>query len=110
MDDVAKVRDGHYDKAVLLSYRSATVKRVVRSTLAAEGYAISEAAELLEWNRYVVAELIAVPGTTLAEIEGHAGQIPGVVYTDSHSLADTVAKDAGTNSDRRFRLVVAMLR
>jgi hypothetical protein len=61
--DINKVRDGAYDKGVLLSYRTATVKRVVRSTLSSEGYAISETAELLEWTRYVRHRLERCAGT-----------------------------------------------
>ena len=38
-------------------YKSATVKRVVRSTLAAEAYAISEAVEAAQLIRYVLLEL-----------------------------------------------------
>ena len=108
--DINKVRDGAYDKGVLLSYRTATVKRVVRSTLSSEGYAISETAELLEWTRYVIAELVMEPGTDLSDVQAHAESIQSVVFTDSHGLADTVAKDTSANADRRFKLVVAMLR
>ena len=48
-NDVEAVCNGRYDLAVLLSWRSGTIKRVVRSTLAAEGYAISETSEQVEW-------------------------------------------------------------
>ena len=43
LDDV--VYNGHYDCCRVEVARLATVKRVVRSTLAAEGYATSEAVE-----------------------------------------------------------------
>ena len=33
-----------------------------------------------------------------------------IVYTDSDSLESTVSKDAGNVADKRFRIVVAMLR
>ena len=66
--DIQKIRDGAYDKCVLLSFRTATIKRVVRSTLASEGYAVSEAAELLEWTRYVIAEMLMPPDTELAQV------------------------------------------
>ena len=108
--DIAKIQNGAYDKGVLLSYRTATVKRVVRSTLASEGYAVSEATDLLEWTRYVIAEITSPPGTELALVQEAAEKITSVVFTDSHGLADTVAKDTSANADRRFKLVVAMLR
>ena len=108
--DIAKIQNGAYDKGVLLSYRTATVKRIVRSTLASEGYAVSEATDLLEWTRYVIAEITSPPGTELALVQEAAEKITSVVFTDSHGLADTVAKDTSANADRRFKLVVAMLR
>ena len=102
--------DGRYDLAVLLSWRSATIKRVVRSTLAAEGYAISEAAELAEWLKQVLEEM-QIPGRIDPRIvEEKAEKRLSVVCTDSDSLESTVGKDAGSVADRRFRIVVAMLR
>jgi hypothetical protein len=108
--DIAKIQNGSYDKCLLLSLRTATIKRIVRSRLASEGYAISEAADLLEWTRYVIAEITLAPGTELALVQEAAEKIQSVVFTDSHGLADTVAKDTSANADRRFKLVVAMLR
>ncbi len=35
---------------------------------------------------------------------------PMIVVTDSQNLADTVHSDAGSTNDKRFRIVVAMLR
>ncbi len=86
------------------------IKRVVSSTLASEGHAVSEAAELLEQTRYVIAEMMMPTDTELAQARGYAESIPSVVFTNSHGLADAVAKDTSANADRRFKLVVAMLR
>ena len=52
-----KVWQGDYHLALTISWRSSTVKRVVRSTLAAEGYATSEALEQGQWLRFVLMEL-----------------------------------------------------
>jgi hypothetical protein len=71
---------------------------------------VSEATDLLEWTRYVIAEITSPPGTELALVQEAAEKITSVVFTDSHGLADTVAKDTSANADRRFKLVVAMLR
>ena len=101
-ENIEKVQQGRYECAVLLSFRSATIKRVVRSTLSSEGYAISEAAELTEWTRQVIAEIRSPPGTSLRTIERSAEQIPAAVYTDSNNLYDTVGKDAGAVNDRRL--------
>ena len=86
------------------------MKRVVRSTLAAEGYAVSEAAEQTEWVKQVLEEVQQPAGTRLGVVEKLAESRKSVVYTDSGSLTDTIAKDAGKVADRRFRIVVAMLR
>ncbi len=70
--DIQKIRDGSYDKSVLLSFRTATIKRVVRSTLVSEGYAVSEAAELVEWTRYGIAEMVMPTDTELAQVQENA--------------------------------------
>ena len=46
-----KVIEGHYELSVIFMFLSAVVRRVVRSTLAAEGYSISETQETAEWFR-----------------------------------------------------------
>ena len=107
---VTQVMDGRYDLAVLVSWKSGTVKRVVRSTLAAEGYAISEAGELTVWLTQCLTELHMPPGTDLKMIEQIASTHKTFVFTDSGSLSETVKKDAGMVADRRFRIVVAQLK
>ena len=64
--------NGAYDLAVVLSFRSSTIKRIVRSTIASEGYAVTEAAELTEWTRHVLAEMLLPSGEQLHEVEGRA--------------------------------------
>ena len=46
----------------------------------------------------------------MREVEATACSRPVIVCTDSHNLADTVQFDAGTTSDKRLRIVTAMLR
>ena len=41
----------------LVYWTSSTIKRVVRSTLAAEAYSVSEAVEEAQWLRSVLAEM-----------------------------------------------------
>ena len=106
----AKLLSGHFETGHLISYKSGTIKRVVRSTLASEAYSISEAAEQAEWIRHVLHELHSGPTISLREVESTACSRPVIVCTDSHNLADTVQSDAGTTSDKRLRIVTAMLR
>ena len=102
-----KLLSGHFELGHLISYKSGTIKRVVRSTLALEAYSISEAAEQAEWIRNVLHELHPGPSTSLRELEATASSRPVIVCTDSHNLADTVQSDAGATSDRRLRIVTA---
>ena len=60
----AKLLSGHFELGHLISYKSGTIKRVVRSTLASEAYSISEAAEQAEWVRHVLHELHSGPSIT----------------------------------------------
>ena len=68
-EHVTQVCKGRYDLCVPVSWRSATIKRVVRSTLAAEGYAVSEATEQTEWLKQVLEEVQQPPGVRLGVVE-----------------------------------------
>ena len=105
------VIQGRFDLATLVSWHSGTVKRVVRSTLAAEGYASCESSESVLWLRYLLAEAHN-PGMPLKEVESRSSKWPGIVLSDSNSLTTTVNTDvSGSQStDRRLRIVIAMLR
>ena len=107
---VPLISKGRYDLCSVISWKSATIKRVVRSTLAAEGYAVSEAAEQSILLKQVLAECLKPPGVRLSEVERAANADINTVYTDSGSLSDTVLKDTGRCADKRFKIVVAMLR
>ena len=53
--DVEEYHNGRCDRGWPMSWTSSTIKRVVRSTLAAEAYAVSEAGEDAEYIRSVLA-------------------------------------------------------
>ena len=82
-------------------FLSGVVRRVVRSTLAAEGCSISECQETCEWLRMVIADMVGKRCASLKEVERYAEAWPMVVVTDSQSLADTVHSDAGSTNDER---------
>ena len=46
----------------------------------------------------------------LKNVEKESLKRPAIVFTDSDSLANTVKKDVGQSHDKRFRIVVSMLR
>ena len=105
------VVSGRFDLSILVGWHSGTVKRVVRSTLAAEGYASCESSEALLWTRYLLAEMYN-PGIPLKDLENQSSKWPGVVLSDCNSLTTTVNTDVSGNqsADRRLRIVIAMLR
>jgi hypothetical protein len=104
------VMDGRYDLCRLVVAKSATVKRVVRSTLAAEGYACSEAVETGYYARVLLEEMCGKPGRKTAIVEADSGKRLLETVTDSNSLEDSVKTDAGQPSDKRLRIVMSMLR
>ncbi|CAE8625872.1 unnamed protein product [Polarella glacialis] len=106
---------GDFSLGVLWTWVSATVKRVVRSTLAAEAYAVSEAAEFAQMMCQLLTEItqpvaVGAAPQTLKALEQCSAQRPVMVITDSQNLASTVGKDATAVADKRLRIVVAMLR
>ena len=48
--------------------------------------------------------------SSLTNVEKECLKGPALVFTDSESLASTVKKDAEQSLDKRFRIVVSMLR
>ena len=108
--DIPKVIDGDYTLALPLLLQSSTIKRVVRSTLVAEGYATSEIVESGIYFRNVVEEAFGKPGRSPGMIERDAKRRKVLILTDSNSLDDSVHNDKGVPSDKRFRIVVAALR
>ena len=53
----AAIGSSDFRNVIPLMYKPATVKRVVRSTLAAEAYAVSEATETAQLLRHALLEL-----------------------------------------------------
>ncbi|CAE8636689.1 unnamed protein product [Polarella glacialis] len=94
---------------MMWTWASATIKRVVRSTLAAEAYAISEAAEFGHLLRQLLQQ-VHHPELTLKQLEAAAPTGALLVVTDSQNLATNVPKDTSAVTDKRLRIVITMLR
>ena len=103
------LKTGRFDLSTIISWQSSTIKRVVRSTLAAEGYAVSEGLESAQWFRHMLTEA-HMARSSRKNVEKESLKRPAIVFTDSDSLANTVNKDVGQSHDKRFRIVVSMLR
>ena len=98
----------------LVYWTSRTIRRVVRSTLAAEAYSVSEAVEDAQWLRSVLAAMWpSVPSSlprSLRTVEMDSLRRPTVTLSDSFNLCQAVESDKGTGSDKRLRIVTVMLR
>ena len=105
---------GEFQLGHLVHWTSSTIKRVVRSTLGAEAYSVTEAVEETQWLRSVLAEMWpSVPSSlqrSLRTVEMDSLRRPIVTLSDSFNLCQAVKSDKGTGSDKRLRIVTAMLR
>ena len=99
------VKTGHFDLSAITSCQSTTTKRVVRSTLAAVGHAVSEGLEPPQWKRHLLTEA-HMARSSLTDVEKESLKRPALLFTDSDRLANTVKKDVVQSHDRRFRIVV----
>ena len=100
---------GRYDLQVPVAWHSGTIKRTVKSTLAAEGYATLEGAEINTWFRQLLTEAYN-PKKPLSEIDDLSLKRPGEIYSDSNGLVTHIKSDCGQSTDKRFRIVAAMIR
>ena len=105
---------GEFQLGHLVYWTSSTIKRVVRSTLAAEAYSVSEAVEEAQWLRSVLADMWPSVSSSLPRslrtVEMDSLRRPIVTLSDSFNLCQAVKSDKGTGSDKRLRIVTAMLR
>ena len=90
-----------------ISWQSSTIKRVVRSTLAAEGYAVAEWLESAQWFQHLLTEA-HMARSSLKNVEKESLKRPVLVFTDSDSLANTVKKDVGQSHDKSFRIAAVV--
>ena len=105
---------GEFQLGRLVYWTSSTIKRVVRSTLAAEAHTVSEAVEEEQWLGYDLEEIWPSVSSSLARslrtVEMDSLCRPIVTLSDSFNLCQAVKSDKGTGSDKRLRIVTAMLR
>ena len=97
------LKTGRFDMSTIISWQSSTIKGVVRSTLAPDGYAVSEGLESAQWFRHLLTEA-HMARSSLKNVEKESLKKPALVFTDSDSLANTVKKDVGQSHDKRFRV------
>ena len=98
-----------FDPSMIISWQCSTIKRVVRSVLAAKGHAVFERLESAQWFRHLLTEA-HVARSFLKDIEKESLKRPALVFNDSDSLANTVKKGVRQCHDKRFIIVVSMPR
>ena len=100
---------GKQHRVSFVEWRSTRIRRVVRSTLSAEAYSMSEASEGCDWLRTMIAE-ITNPAYTFRQYEEHMENIPGALVTDAKSLYDVLVAEKTNIHDRRLSLEATLLR
>ena len=106
----AAVEKCDYSRVLPLWWHSGTVKRVVRSTLAAEGYGVSEVMEMGIYLRNLLSEIHTSPGSLRLKNGFKELTLPVACFSESNSLVTSISKDAGHSSDKRLAIVLGMLR
>ncbi len=108
----AEILDDHenHHSFVPMEWKTGRIKRVVRSTLAAEAYGMGTTAEGLEWFRAILAEMKDVSVPHGPECRTKPMLIPGALVTDAKSLYDVMVADRLNVADRRLSLEAALIR
>ena len=103
---------GEFQLGHLVYWTSSAIKRVVWSTLAADVHSVSEAVEEAQWLRSVLAEMWPSVSCSLPREDSGNG-FPAPIDCDTLRLLQPLPSsktDKGTGSDKRLRIVTAMLR
>ena len=87
----------------IASWSSTKIKRVVRSTLAAEAAALAGGYDMAIYMRVLIARLLGKSAPCWAD---EARQIPQTTWIDCKSLDEMLHKSGGTASEKRVALDV----
>ena len=101
--------DGGPTPIMVLETYSGSIKRVCRSTLAAEANGFLAGAEAAEYLTMILMELVH-PDVPLRDLDQHYLKSKIVAFTDARSLEQTLNKDAGMPTDKRVRILVAQVK
>eukprot|EP00435_Cladocopium_sp_Y103_P057754 s1878_g20.t1 len=100
---------GEATPVLLLETTSSSIKRVCRSTLAAESNAFLMGVEAADYISALLREILN-PNVSLTDLEDHYPKKPIIAFTDAKSLEATIVKEAGQPSDKRVKLLVAQIK
>lgn len=93
------LENGEETPVLLLETCSSSIKRVCRSTLAAEANGFLAGVEAADYVRMVLLE-IENPGISIRNLDKEFPRKRLLAFTDAKSLESTVNKDAGQPSDK----------
>ena len=93
----------------ILETYSGSIKRVCRSTLAAEANGFLSATEAADYVRTLLLE-IKHPGVSLLDLDRVFYKSMICALTDAKSLEATLNRDAGQPSDKRVKILVCQVR
>ncbi len=94
---------GTLSSIALMEWGSNRIKRVVRTTLAAEAYSMVEPAEGVDYLRSLLAEVMC-DHYSLKDRDELATNIPAALTTDARSLHDSLTKEGSALRNRRLHL------
>ncbi|CAK0850569.1 unnamed protein product, partial [Prorocentrum cordatum] len=92
-----------------LEWASATIKRVVRGSLAAECNGFLTTAESAEYLKHVIAE-ISDPGYSSYQFDPLFDGKHLLLLTDANGLVTSLEKDGGQPADKRVRILMTQIR
>ncbi|CAK0887813.1 unnamed protein product [Prorocentrum cordatum] len=92
-----------------LEWASATIKRVVRGSLAAECNGFLTTAESAEFLKHAIAE-ISDPGYSSYQFDPFFDGKHLLLLTDANGLVTSLEKDGGQPADKRVRILMAQIR
>lgn len=103
------LENGEETPVLLLETCSSSIKRVCRSTLAAEANGFLAGVEAADYVRMILLE-IENPGISIRNLDKEFPRKRLLAFTDAKSLESTVNKDAGQPSDKRVKILVAQVK
>eukprot|EP00435_Cladocopium_sp_Y103_P058473 s1160_g20.t1 len=94
---------------MILETYSGSIKRVCRSTLAAETNGFLTATEAADYLRMLLLE-IKHPGTSISDLDKFYYKGLLIALTDAKSLESTLNKDAGQPTDKRVKILISQVK
>ena len=104
-----EIKSGSVAPILILETYSGSIKRVCRSTLAAEANGFLTGVESAEYARDLLMEILH-PGVKLIDLDRHYLKEKIIAFTDAKSLEATLNRDTGQPQDKRVRILVAQIK